>query len=173
MYIPYDLVIQLQRVIWVRCCGPYLHFSINHVPFVWPLHCGDSLEEACQPPRLPYVSPLDYCAWGWMKDIVYQRTAQTREELLARIMHSSTEIKDMRVQLCRATRVVHTREANRDEPAFPGCLGVNLPAQPCWFKVLPLQMAANISRAFKQQHFRPVAEGRIKSKHRLSKQARG
>ncbi|KAJ8868000.1 hypothetical protein PR048_031809 [Dryococelus australis] len=50
----------------------------------------------------------DYCVcgWmdGWMEDIVYQRTAQARVELLARIMHAATEIKS-RVQLRRATRL--------------------------------------------------------------------
>ncbi|KAJ8869892.1 hypothetical protein PR048_028901 [Dryococelus australis] len=40
----------------------------------------------------------DYCVRGWMKDIVYQRTAQTREELLARI--SSYNIQR---QPCAAT----------------------------------------------------------------------
>ncbi|KAJ8888601.1 hypothetical protein PR048_008093 [Dryococelus australis] len=42
-------------------------------------------------------------------DIGYQRTAQTPEELLARIMHAATEIKDSRVQLHIATRAVHKR----------------------------------------------------------------
>ncbi|KAJ8894592.1 hypothetical protein PR048_007256 [Dryococelus australis] len=50
------------------------------------------------PPQYPYLSPLDYCVWGWMMNIVYQRTAQTREELLARIMHATTESKDNCVQ---------------------------------------------------------------------------
>jgi hypothetical protein len=55
------------------------------------------------PPRSPDLSPLDYCIWGWMKDIVYQRKAQTREELLARIMHAATEIRDNSVNLRRST----------------------------------------------------------------------
>ncbi|KAJ8890901.1 hypothetical protein PR048_010410 [Dryococelus australis] len=61
---------------------------------------------------LPPRSLYDYCVWGWMKDIVYQRTAQTREELLASITHAATEIKDSGVQLRRATRAVHKRAAN-------------------------------------------------------------
>jgi hypothetical protein len=44
-----------------------------------------------------------------MKDIVYQRKAQTCEELLARIMHPATEIRDNSVNLRRATCVVHKR----------------------------------------------------------------
>ncbi|KAJ8894039.1 hypothetical protein PR048_006649 [Dryococelus australis] len=46
-----------------------------------------------------------------MKDIVYQRIAQTREELLVRILHAAKEIKDSRVQLRRAIRVVDNRVA--------------------------------------------------------------
>jgi hypothetical protein len=44
-----------------------------------------------------------------MKDIVYQRKAQTREELLARIMHAATEIRDKSENLCRAMCTVHKR----------------------------------------------------------------
>jgi hypothetical protein len=61
------------------------------------------------PPRSSDFSPLDYCIWGWMKDIVYQRKAQTREELLARIMHAATEIRNNSVNLRRATCAVHKR----------------------------------------------------------------
>jgi hypothetical protein len=42
-----------------------------------------------------------------MKDIVYQRKAQTREELLAHIMHAATEIRDNSVNVCRAMCAVH------------------------------------------------------------------
>jgi hypothetical protein len=61
------------------------------------------------PPRSPDLSLLDYCIWGWMKDIVYQRKAQAREELLARIMHAAMEIRDNNVNLRRATCAVHKR----------------------------------------------------------------
>jgi hypothetical protein len=44
-----------------------------------------------------------------MKDIVYQRKAQTREELLTRIMHAATEIRDNSVNQRRATCAVHKR----------------------------------------------------------------
>jgi hypothetical protein len=44
-----------------------------------------------------------------MKNIVYQRKAQTREELLASIRHSATEIRDNNVNLHRATCAVHKR----------------------------------------------------------------
>jgi hypothetical protein len=64
------------------------------------------------PPRSPDLSPLDYCIWGWMKDIVYQSKAQTRDELLARIMHAASEIRDNSVNLRRATFAVHKRADN-------------------------------------------------------------
>jgi hypothetical protein len=48
-----------------------------------------------------------------MKDIVYQRKAQTREELLARIMHAATEIRDNSVNLRRATWAAVHRRADK------------------------------------------------------------
>ncbi|KAJ8877980.1 hypothetical protein PR048_022443 [Dryococelus australis] len=47
-----------------------------------------------------------------MKDIVYDRTAQTREELTARIMHAATEIKDSRLQL----RFISVRQSPHRSP---------------------------------------------------------
>jgi hypothetical protein len=44
-----------------------------------------------------------------MNDIFYQRKAQTREELLARIMHAATETRDNSVKLRRATWTIHKR----------------------------------------------------------------
>jgi hypothetical protein len=34
----------------------------------------------------------DFCLWGWMKSEVYKETANTREELVARIMNSAALI---------------------------------------------------------------------------------
>jgi hypothetical protein len=44
-----------------------------------------------------------------MKDIVYQRNAQTHEELLACIMHAAMEIRDSSVNLCRTMCTVQKR----------------------------------------------------------------
>jgi hypothetical protein len=76
---------------------------VEHLNVHFPERCvGRSNMHPC-PPRSPDLSLLDYCMWGRMKDIVYQRKAQTREELLSRIMHAATEIKDNSVNLRRAT----------------------------------------------------------------------
>ncbi|KAJ8879979.1 hypothetical protein PR048_020600 [Dryococelus australis] len=73
---------------------PHFHRAVDEAVFTtWPLRWPDHL-------------PLDYCVWGWMKDIVYQRTVQTRGE---HIMHAATEIKDSRVQLHRRTRAATAR----------------------------------------------------------------
>ncbi|KAJ8895360.1 hypothetical protein PR048_000692 [Dryococelus australis] len=56
----------------------------------------------------------DYCAWGWMNDIVYQRATGIGDELLARVMYAATAIKGSRVQLRRATCAVHKRAANAE-----------------------------------------------------------
>jgi hypothetical protein len=35
----------------------------------------------------------DFCLWGWMKSEVYKEKANTRDELVARIMNSAALIK--------------------------------------------------------------------------------
>jgi hypothetical protein len=50
-----------------------------------------------------------------MKEIVYQRKAQTIEELLTPIMHAATENKDNSVNLRRATCAVHKGADKRIE----------------------------------------------------------
>ncbi|KAJ8933793.1 hypothetical protein NQ318_001523 [Aromia moschata] len=34
-----------------------------------------------RPPRSPDITPLNFHAWGYLKDIVYETTMETREEL--------------------------------------------------------------------------------------------
>ena len=52
----------------------------------------------------------DFCLWGWMKSEVYKEKVNTRDELVARIMHSAALIKQERQDdLRRATRAVAKR----------------------------------------------------------------
>jgi hypothetical protein len=39
-----------------------------------------------EPLDSPYLTPLDFCFWGWMKSEVYKRKVDTPDELLARIL---------------------------------------------------------------------------------------
>ena len=56
------------------------------------------------------LTPLDFCLWGWMKSEVYKEKANTRDELVARIMNSAALIKQERQDdLRRATRTVAKR----------------------------------------------------------------
>jgi len=53
---------------------------------------------------------LDFCLWGWMKSEVYKVKANTRDQLVARIMNSAAVIKQERQDdLRRATRTVAER----------------------------------------------------------------
>lgn len=63
------------------------------------------------PPRSPDLTPLDFCVWGWMKSIVYEKKVNTREELLDRIADAATRIKNNRAPLRRATRTIRKRAA--------------------------------------------------------------
>ena len=55
---------------WIGCGGPYN----------WPA-------------RSPDLSPLDYCVWGWMKELVYSVKVVTRDALLCRILDAAHRIR--------------------------------------------------------------------------------
>jgi len=63
------------------------------------------------PARSPDLSPLDYCVWGWMKEMVYSVKVVTRDELLGRILDAADRIRNSQRKLQRATRAVHNRAA--------------------------------------------------------------
>ncbi|KAJ4439400.1 hypothetical protein ANN_07522, partial [Periplaneta americana] len=63
------------------------------------------------PPRSPDFTPLDYCVWGWLKSEIYKCKVETREELLARILHACTQVKECPNQLRSAKQHLSTRAA--------------------------------------------------------------
>ena len=63
------------------------------------------------PARSPDLSPLDYCVWGWMKELVYGVKVVMRDELLGRILDAADRIRNSQRKLQRATRSVHNRAA--------------------------------------------------------------
>ncbi|EZA48267.1 hypothetical protein X777_14099 [Ooceraea biroi] len=46
------------------------------------------------PARSPDLSPLDFFLWGQLKSMVYETPVANKEELVARIVAASHEIKD-------------------------------------------------------------------------------
>jgi hypothetical protein len=63
------------------------------------------------PARSPDLSPLDYCVWGWMKELVYSEKLETRDALLGRILDAADHIRNSQLKLLCATRAVHNRAA--------------------------------------------------------------
>jgi hypothetical protein len=63
----------------------------------------------------PSLTPLDFCLWGWMKDQVYRRKADTQDELLGRIFYGVARIKKREDKLRRTTRGLCTRVAKFNE----------------------------------------------------------
>jgi len=63
------------------------------------------------PARSPDLSPLDYCVWGWMKELVYSVKVGTRDALLGRILDAADRIRRSQRKLRRATSAVHNRAA--------------------------------------------------------------
>jgi len=64
------------------------------------------------PARSPDLSPLDYCVWGWMKELVYSVKVVMRDAMLSRILDAADSIRNSQQKLQRATRAaVHNRAA--------------------------------------------------------------
>jgi len=63
------------------------------------------------PARSPDLSPLDYCVWGWMKELVYSVKVVTRDELHSSILDDADRIRNGQRKLQRATRTVHNQAA--------------------------------------------------------------
>jgi hypothetical protein len=47
--------------------------------------------------KLPYLDPLDYYAWGYLKAVVYAHKVNAREELLQRILSAARIINNAAV----------------------------------------------------------------------------
>jgi len=63
------------------------------------------------PARSPELSPLDYCVWEWMKELVYSVKVVMQDELLGRILDAADRIRNSQQKLQRATRTVHNQAA--------------------------------------------------------------
>jgi len=63
------------------------------------------------PARSPELSPLDYCVWEWMKELVYNVKAVTRDALLGRILDAADRIRNSQQELERASRALHNQAA--------------------------------------------------------------
>ena len=59
------------------------------------------------PAGSPDLSPLDYCVWGWMKELVYSVKVVKRDALLGHILDAADLIRKVRRKTQRATRAVH------------------------------------------------------------------
>ena len=55
---------------------------------------------------------MDYCVWGWMKELVYSVKVVTRDALLGRILDAAHRIRNSSRKLQRATHAVHNRAAD-------------------------------------------------------------
>ena len=78
-------------------------------------HFPGRLFERCGPhhwpARSPDLSPLDYCVWGWMKELVYSEKLEKRDALLGRILDAADHNGNSQLKLLRAIRAVHNRAA--------------------------------------------------------------
>jgi len=75
------------------------------------------------PARSPDLIPLDYCVWGWMKELVYSVKVGMRDALLGRILDAADCIRNSQWKLQQATRALHNRAAGC--VAASGCIFKN------------------------------------------------
>jgi len=94
--------------------GAHPHFSHDvrnflnyHFPGQWIGHGGPHN----WPSRSPELSPLDYCVWGWMKELVHSVKLVMQDELVGRVLDAADRIINSQRKLQRATRAVHNRAA--------------------------------------------------------------
>jgi len=55
----------------------------------------------------PDLSPLDYCVWGWMKELVYSVKVGRRDALLGHILDTTDRIRNSQQKLQQATSAVY------------------------------------------------------------------
>lgn len=107
-----DVPLETRRQMYIQHDGAPAHFHrvvTAHLNQQFPHRWIGRGGPINWPARSPDLTPLDYCIWGWMKDIVYQVRVQTRDELIQRIFDAATSIRNEHVKLRNATRAVHTR----------------------------------------------------------------
>jgi len=54
---------------------------------------------------------MDYCVWGWMKELVYNVKVVTRNAVLGRILDAADRIRNNQRMQEQATRAVHNQAA--------------------------------------------------------------
>ena len=83
------------------------NFLNYRFPGRWTGRCGPHH----WPARSSELSLLDYCVWGWMKELVHSEKLETRDALLGRILDAADHTRNSQLKLLRATRAVHNRPA--------------------------------------------------------------
>jgi hypothetical protein len=61
--------------------------------------------------ELPDLTELQFSLWGWMKNKVYERNVEVRNELLSRILNAAARIKKHEDQLRRTAHSLRTPDS--------------------------------------------------------------
>lgn len=65
------------------------------------------------PPRSPDLTPLDFCFWGWVKQLVFKKESRTRGELKTRIIQAFDKIRHRIRQNPNLMQSVHENNHRR------------------------------------------------------------
>lgn len=92
-----NIPLNLRLSLWFMHDGAPAHYGQNVRNYLNNCFSGRWIGRGSDhiwPPRSPDLNPLDFFLWGYMKDIVYQRPSNSREELLIKIRAAGNEIKN-------------------------------------------------------------------------------
>jgi len=76
--------------------------------------------------EFPDLSLLDLCLGGWMKNEVYKRKVDTRDELFVRLLDATAGIKKREDQLRRTARSIRMRDMQSALRFTAGFSNINL-----------------------------------------------
>jgi len=108
-----DVPLNKRGRMYFQCEGTP-HFSrevINSLNYRFPGRWIGSGGPHNWPARSPELSPLDYCVWGWMKQLIYSVKVGKGDALLDRVLDAADRHRNSQRKLQRATRAVHNRAA--------------------------------------------------------------
>lgn len=91
-----EVPLGIRQEMWLQHDGAPAHFSLdvrNYLNQVYGERWIGRGGPVAWPPRSPDLTPLDFFLWGQMKNLVYDTTVESEEDLVARILAASQEIQ--------------------------------------------------------------------------------
>lgn len=93
-----DLPLNTRQNLFFMQDGAPPHYFVgvrNYLDQIFPDRWIGRGSRISWPPRSPDFNPMDFCFWGYMKSVVYNReTTNTREELWQKIVNAADSFRN-------------------------------------------------------------------------------